>query len=113
MRAKFQTFALSILRAARLTATLPNMGRYVGRRRFEPRNADKECKVPGCTKPAKARRFCNAHYSRWWRTGNPLPPPPGPRPTVDEIVAECWAAYYSALTTTAVLPDLDSSRTQP
>ena len=102
MRAKFQTFELSILSAARLAARLPNVGR----------NAGRPSKVPDCKEPAKARRWCNAHYSRWWRTGDPLPPV-YPRPTVEQVVTECMATYDAALTTIAVMADLDSSLAQP
>jgi hypothetical protein len=63
------------------------------------RNAGKLCKVEGCSKPARARRWCSGHYQRWWRTGDPLPQV-GPRPTVEQILAECRAAYSAALVAT-------------
>lgn len=33
------------------------------------------CSVDGCASPVKARGWCEAHYCRWWSTGDPLPPP--------------------------------------
>jgi hypothetical protein len=30
------------------------------------------CAVDGCGKPVKARDWCNAHWLRWWRHGDPL-----------------------------------------
>lgn len=32
----------------------------------------KLCSVPGCERHALKRGFCNAHYLRWWRHGDPL-----------------------------------------
>lgn len=32
----------------------------------------KLCSAPGCSRPALKRGFCNAHYLRWWRHGDPL-----------------------------------------
>lgn len=29
------------------------------------------CKVEGCGDSAKAHGWCNRHYQRWWRTGDP------------------------------------------
>lgn len=34
--------------------------------RHKAKAAEKVCKVPGCTKPARARGKCNAHYLRAW-----------------------------------------------
>ena len=31
-----------------------------------------ECVIPGCGKHAVKRRFCNSHYKRWARHGDPL-----------------------------------------
>ena len=31
-----------------------------------------ECAVTGCTRSARARGWCNAHYLRWQRHGDPL-----------------------------------------
>lgn len=30
------------------------------------------CSIDGCEKPSKARGWCNAHYQRWARRGDPL-----------------------------------------
>lgn len=30
------------------------------------------CKIDGCGKVAYQRGWCNAHYKRWWRYGDPL-----------------------------------------
>jgi hypothetical protein len=30
------------------------------------------CSIEGCTKPAKSRGWCQAHYGRWFRNGDPL-----------------------------------------
>lgn len=35
--------------------------------------ADKSiCKIEGCDKPAYKRDWCQSHYKRWWRHGDPL-----------------------------------------
>ena len=65
--------------------------------------------MPGCTEPAKARRWCNVHYSRSWRTGDPLPSA-RPRPTVEEVYAERVAAYRAALIAHPVAADLRQGR---
>jgi hypothetical protein len=31
----------------------------------------KQCTVDGCTGPAKTRGWCNKHYQRWWKHGDP------------------------------------------
>lgn len=31
-----------------------------------------ECSIPGCEKPVEARGWCNKHYWRWRRNGDPL-----------------------------------------
>ena len=31
----------------------------------------KECKIEGCSKPAKARGWCQMHYVRWLKHGSP------------------------------------------
>lgn len=30
------------------------------------------CKVDGCGAPARSRGWCDPHYKRWWRYGDPL-----------------------------------------
>lgn len=37
------------------------------------------CAVDGCENPAKTRGWCNAHYKRWYKYGDPLGKP-APRP---------------------------------
>ncbi len=32
------------------------------------------CSVDGCDMEAKTRSWCQTHYMRWWRTGNPTQP---------------------------------------
>ena len=32
------------------------------------------CIITGCDKERHARRWCTAHYSRWWRHGDPETP---------------------------------------
>lgn len=32
----------------------------------------KDCKIEGCTSNVRARGWCNLHYRRWLRTGDPL-----------------------------------------
>ena len=34
--------------------------------------AQKICEIDGCGKPVCKRRMCNAHYLRWYKTGDPL-----------------------------------------
>jgi hypothetical protein len=34
--------------------------------------ADRQCVVPGCHRPHKARGYCGAHWQRWRKHGNPL-----------------------------------------
>ena len=29
------------------------------------------CKIEGCEKPPKSRGWCQPHYARWWRCGDP------------------------------------------
>ncbi len=40
----------------------------------KPKPAPKpaRCSVGGCTNPVRARGFCNSHYARWRRYGDPL-----------------------------------------
>lgn len=30
------------------------------------------CSILGCGRPLKARGWCNLHYKRWWKNGDPL-----------------------------------------
>lgn len=32
---------------------------------------ERMCKIDGCTRPSRNRGMCRAHYTRWWRHGNP------------------------------------------
>jgi hypothetical protein len=32
----------------------------------------KECKIDGCDDPVRARGWCNKHWTRWWKYGDPL-----------------------------------------
>lgn len=43
------------------------------------------CSVAGCGKPIRSFTWCSAHYYRWRRTGNPLPPPLPP-----DLPGENW-----------------------
>lgn len=36
---------------------------------------ERDCVVPGCTKPKMGRGYCRPHYMRWYKTGDPIPPP--------------------------------------
>ena len=48
---------------------------------------DPICSIEGCGKPHRTRGWCITHYTRWYRTGDPLtvrpsaPPPRPPRKT--------------------------------
>lgn len=60
------------------------------------------CRIPACAKPAACRGWCEAHYTRWRRTGNPLPKF-GPQQYLTEVVLkyegdEClpWKFYRTA-----------------
>lgn len=37
-----------------------------------PKPKPVKCRVEGCTNPARARGYCNPHYGRWRRYGDPL-----------------------------------------
>lgn len=43
------------------------------RRRKSPEPVPEVCSIPGCGKPGYSRQWCQAHYSRWQRSGDPLP----------------------------------------
>lgn len=34
------------------------------------------CSIEGCDRPARAKQFCNTHYYRWRRCGDPMPDVP-------------------------------------
>lgn len=38
----------------------------------EPTMAQRRCSIPGCDDPVKCRGWCNRHYMRFFRTGDPL-----------------------------------------
>lgn len=51
-----------------------------GSGRFLPKSSDSTpamCSVADCTRPVKTRGWCNAHYQRWYKTGDPLKIRPG------------------------------------
>ena len=35
------------------------------------RNPTKACSIDGCDRPEFSRTWCNAHYGRWYRNGDP------------------------------------------
>ena len=41
-------------------------------RRKRKRKYDSVCSVPGCDREHSSRGWCNTHYKRWYRYGNPL-----------------------------------------
>jgi len=45
------------------------------------------CSIRGCGKPVRGHGFCNAHYLRWYRFGDPLG---SARPTPDERFDAKW-----------------------
>lgn len=48
------------------------------------------CSIPDCGKPRFGREWCNAHYTRWHRHGDPLgSTPPKKRVVVDCSIADC------------------------
>lgn len=51
----------------------------------------KTCSIEGCPKAAVCRGWCDMHYTRWKRHGNPLAlKPRGPAPTIKRcIIDEC------------------------
>lgn len=40
--------------------------------RFSGTSKPRVCSIPDCDSPVKNRGWCNAHYQRWWKTGDPL-----------------------------------------
>lgn len=44
--------------------------------RAKPKGELMRCTISGCGKPAKARGWCNDHYNRWYRYGDPHREPP-------------------------------------
>jgi hypothetical protein len=53
----------------------------------------KLCSIEGCTKPSKARRFCDAHWARWARHGDPLGGKATPIPRIGVCsIPGCMAA---------------------
>jgi hypothetical protein len=51
------------------------------------------CSVPGCEAPHKTRSYCNRHYKRFRKYGDPLVVVPRRRdrvpPTPEQVVADC------------------------
>lgn len=43
------------------------------RRRKTPEPVPNTCTIPDCGKPGYSRKWCQAHYSRWLRSGDPMP----------------------------------------
>ena len=54
------------------------------------------CSVEGCDRPAGTRGWCNKHYTRWRRHGDPVHPGPTHAPAVERFWRkvdrsdECW-----------------------
>ena len=59
------------------------------------------CSIENCFNPVRAKGWCNTHYARWYRTGNPLSAHPRRKVglTISEILElyvqkgkpdECW-----------------------
>lgn len=46
--------------------------------------ANAACAIPHCAKPPYLRGWCRSHYSRWQRSGDPLPKP------APDLVADFW-----------------------
>jgi hypothetical protein len=71
------------------------------RRRKSPEPVPGICTIPGCRRLGYSRQWCQAHYSRWARTGDPLPAAPrNPNVTFWERVIPtgfCWE-WNSTLT---------------
>lgn len=42
------------------------------------------CSIEGCTRPHRARGWCNQHYQRWYKWGDPIIPAHTPGPDCGE-----------------------------
>ena len=51
---------------------------------------DGPCSVKGCSKPAKAREWCSAHYELWRKNGDPLIKWNHFRVSAEQRFAELW-----------------------
>lgn len=59
-----------------------------------------ECSIGGCGRPVHGLGWCEAHYLRWYRFGDPVEVPPRP-----------VSAIYAALHETRLAPG-ESGRTE-
>lgn len=54
-------------------------------------SCDRVCQVAGCEKPYHSAGYCNAHWSRWKRHGDPLAGKNTPQPlTADDVEDIEW-----------------------
>lgn len=58
------------------------------------------CSINGCEKPSHAKSFCSAHYSRWYRYGDPLKDNKTPTPEKDE------ERFWSKVDRSGPIPDI-------
>ncbi len=90
-----------------LTATLAVGGMIIALSGYGAESTDgrevRQCTIASCGKPRHGLTFCNAHYRRWSRYGDPLGgrPPPGtlfwdkvnkngPIPDYEPSLGACW-----------------------
>ncbi len=63
----------------------PTLGYRVLARSDDEPCTQRHCCVEGCGDHVLARGWCNKHYHRWRRTGDPIPPP---QPSLEERIRE-------------------------